>query len=414
MLVFDEMNNARPIQIYDNYVSFPKIDNFSKNFFNQSKYIYKGKLNTPKGELTKNWVIRDQLLFKSTLFGDDTDRALTKADGNWTYFAADLGYHSNKVSRKFDVLINILGADHSGYTKRIVAATKAISKNKVNFFEKLSSLVNYHEGPIATISYYIHSFLSEAISRNNFKVAISGTGADELFTGYYDHYLQHLSLLKGTECYERNLDNWKQYVLPNIRNPYLKDPEFYVNNPSNRDLIYEKNLNLEKYSIYKFNEQFKEIFFSKNLLKNRMMNELFYEVVPVILKHDDLNSMYYSIENRSPYLDKELLNFALTIPTHLLISKGYQKKILRDSCEGILTDKVRLKRRKMGFNASINSIVDLDKETIDYIFNKNSPVNEFVDTSKFKKDLDTINIPNHISKFIFSIVNTNLFLEKNF
>ena len=145
-----------------------------------------------------------------------------------------------------------------------------------------------------------------------------------------------------------------------------------------------------------------------------MMNELFYEVVPVILKHDDLNSMYYSIENRSPYLDKELLNFALTIPTHLLISKGYQKKILRDSCEGILTDKVRLKRRKMGFNASINSIVDLDKETIDYIFNKNSPVNEFVDTSKFKKDLDTKNIPNHISKFIFSIVNTNLFLEKNF
>ena len=289
-----------------------------------------------------------------------------------------------------------------------------LSKNKVNFFEKLSSLVNYHEGPIATISYYIHSFLSEAISRNNFKVAISGTGADELFTGYYDHYLQHLSLLKGTEWYERNLDNWKQYVLPNIRNPYLKDPEFYVNNPNNRDLIYEKNLNLEKYSIYKFNEQFKEIFFSKNLLKNRMMNELFYEVVPAILKHDDLNSMYYSIENRSPYLDKELLNFALTIPTHLLISKGYQKKILRDSCEGILTDKVRLKRRKMGFNASINSIVDLDKETIDYIFNKNSPVNEFVDTSKFKKDLDTKNIPSHISKFIFSIVNTNLFLEKNF
>ena len=68
----------------------------------------------------------------------------------------------------------------------------------------------------------------------------------------------------------------------------------------------------------------------------------------------------------------------------------------------------------MGFNASINSIVDLDKETIDYIFNKNLPVNEFVDTSKFKKDLDTKNIPNHISKFIFSIVNTNLFLEKNF
>ena len=69
-----------------------------------------------------------------------------------------------------------------------------------------------------------------------------------------------------------------------------------------------------------------------------MMNELFHEVVPVILKHDDLNSMYHSIENRSPYLDRNLLEFALTIPPHLLISSGFQKKILRDSGEGILCD----------------------------------------------------------------------------
>lgn len=61
-----------------------------------------------------------------------------------------------------------------------------------------------------------------------------------------------------------------------------------------------------------------------------MMNELFNEVVPVILKHDDLNSMYYSIENRSPYLDRDLFNFAMTIPPNLLISEGFQKKILRD------------------------------------------------------------------------------------
>tara|TARA_B100001250_G_scaffold414080_1_gene450581 strand:+ start:774 stop:2501 length:1728 start_codon:yes stop_codon:yes gene_type:complete len=107
----------------------------------KEKYIYKGKLNAPKGELEKEWKIRDQLLFKSTLFGDDTDRSLTKDDGSWTYFAGDLGYHANKVSRKFDVLINILGADHAGYIKRIVSATKAISKNKINLLCKVSQLV---------------------------------------------------------------------------------------------------------------------------------------------------------------------------------------------------------------------------------------------------------------------------------
>ena len=107
----------------------------------KKKYIYKGKLNAPKGELEKGWKIRNQLLFKSTLFGDDTDRALTKADGSWTYFAGDLGYHSHKVSRKFDVLINILGADHAGYIKRIVSATKAISNNKIDLLCKVSQLV---------------------------------------------------------------------------------------------------------------------------------------------------------------------------------------------------------------------------------------------------------------------------------
>ena len=107
----------------------------------KKNYIYKGELDVPKGEQTKDWTKRHQLLFKSTIFGDDTDRPLQKADGSWTYFASDIAYHSNKVSRKFDVLINILGADHAGYIKRIISATKAISNNKINLICKVSQLV---------------------------------------------------------------------------------------------------------------------------------------------------------------------------------------------------------------------------------------------------------------------------------
>tara|TARA_B100000029_G_C17563922_1_gene954417 strand:+ start:3 stop:1730 length:1728 start_codon:yes stop_codon:yes gene_type:complete len=107
----------------------------------KNKYIYEGKLDAPKGEEAKDWKIRKQLLFKSSQFGDDIDRPLQKEDGSWTYFAGDIGYHSYKVSRNFDVLINILGADHAGYTKRILSATKAISKNKVNLICKVSQLV---------------------------------------------------------------------------------------------------------------------------------------------------------------------------------------------------------------------------------------------------------------------------------
>tara|TARA_B100000029_G_scaffold379548_1_gene374387 strand:- start:6784 stop:8511 length:1728 start_codon:yes stop_codon:yes gene_type:complete len=107
----------------------------------KGNFIYKGKLSAPKGDQTNDWKIREQLLFKSTLFGDDVDRPLQKEDGEWTYFAGDMAYHSYKVSRKFDILINVLGADHSGYTKRIISATRAISKNKINLICKVSQLV---------------------------------------------------------------------------------------------------------------------------------------------------------------------------------------------------------------------------------------------------------------------------------
>ena len=76
------------------------------------------------------------------------------------------------------------------------------------------------------------------------------------------------------------------------------------------------------------------------------MNELFFESVPVILRHDDLNSMFYSVENRSPYLDRELLEFALTIPPNLLIQNGYQKNVLRESAHKILHEKIRKDRQK--------------------------------------------------------------------
>ena len=111
----------------------------------KKNYIYKGQLEAPKGEKTKDWKKRKQLLFKSTMFGDDIDRPLQKADGSWTYFAGDMAYHSNKISRKFNKLINILGADHAGYTKRITSATNAISDNKVKLVCKVSQLVKLYK-----------------------------------------------------------------------------------------------------------------------------------------------------------------------------------------------------------------------------------------------------------------------------
>jgi len=282
------------------------------------------------------------------------------------------------------------------------------------FFDRLRMLTKYHDGPIATLSYYVHSFLSENISKNGYRVAISGTGADEIFTGYYDHFLLHFEALKGTKYLKSSIESWTKFILPKIRNPYLQNSKLYIEDPENRDLVYEKNLGVSQYSINTFEQKFTEENYCDELLRKRMMNELFHEVVPVILKHDDLNSMHYSVENRSPYLDRDLLEFTLTIPPHLLIANGLQKKILRDSGEGVLSDKVRLSKQKKGFNASINSIINLDNANImDIIFDESSPIAEYVDLVKLRKDLNIKLIPNHLSKLIFSIISTNFFLESN-
>ena len=103
--------------------------------------IYYGKIAAPKFKEEKNWKERKQLLFKSTLYGDDKDRPLQKDDSSWTYFAGDLAYHNNKIDRKFDILINILGADHTGYINRITAAVEALSNKKTKLSCKVSQLV---------------------------------------------------------------------------------------------------------------------------------------------------------------------------------------------------------------------------------------------------------------------------------
>ena len=131
---------------HDNFFSEKKlVDNHEVekviDFLKKNNFVYKGKIKKPEGEDSKDWVEREQLLFKSTDFGDDKDRALQKSDGAWTYFASDVAYHKNKLDRKFDQLINILGADHAGYIKRISSSVEALSNSKEKLICKVSQLV---------------------------------------------------------------------------------------------------------------------------------------------------------------------------------------------------------------------------------------------------------------------------------
>ncbi len=108
--------------------------------------IYQGRLEPPKGKTPEDWEDREQTLFRATDWGDDVDRPLAKSDGSYTYFAADIAYHRNKYLRGFKHMINVLGADHSGYVKRLQAAVKAISEGEAEVDVRICQLVRLMKG----------------------------------------------------------------------------------------------------------------------------------------------------------------------------------------------------------------------------------------------------------------------------
>ena len=144
----------------------------------KSGLIYQGTLEPPKGHkagagagsvaATDDWEAREQTLFRSTQFGDDSDRALKKSDGSFTYFANDIAYHFDKIERGYDSLINIWGADHSGYVKRMKAAVKALSNDRVELDVKLCQMVSLlDQGAVIKMSKRAGTFvtLAEVVER---------------------------------------------------------------------------------------------------------------------------------------------------------------------------------------------------------------------------------------------------------
>ncbi len=115
------------------------------NALERKGLIYEGVLEPPKGKKPEDWEPREQTLFKSTEHGDDVDRPVKKSDGSWTYFAPDIAYHYDKVSRGFDLLIDVFGADHGGYVKRMKAAVSALSDGEVPLDIKLTQLVKLYK-----------------------------------------------------------------------------------------------------------------------------------------------------------------------------------------------------------------------------------------------------------------------------
>jgi asparagine synthase (glutamine-hydrolysing) len=281
------------------------------------------------------------------------------------------------------------------------------------FLARLRELVSYHDAPVYTITYYAHWLLMEAVKSHGYRIAVSGTGADELFTGYYDHHLAYLrEIRRDAALHESSVQAWRELVQPLVRNPHLRDPDLFVKDPSFRGHITLGAGRFAEWVIGSRQEAFVETAYTSDLLRNRMLNELFAENVPVILHEDDLNAMYFSIENRSPFLDRDLCEFAYRIPTKHLIRAGRAKAVLREAMRGIVPDKILDNPRKVGFNAPIFSFLDVNQPEVRRELLADGPIYGVVRKPAIERLLDQPSLANSESKFLFSFLASKMFLEE--
>jgi len=282
------------------------------------------------------------------------------------------------------------------------------------FLDRLQQMVAYFDAPVFAISYYLHWLVSQAIHEAGLKVSLGGTGADELFSGYYDHYLFWLAemhALNGSQNFDHLVEDWRASYGQWVRNPYLQNPMAFVQAPDARDHIFLRADEFAAYLRDDFDEPFVEQHYCDAPMRNRMLNEVLHETVPPMLHDDDLNAMYHSVENRSPYLDGGLAEFLFSVPSEHLVHDGLPKFLLRASGDGIAPEEILRNPRKQGINAPITSFVDFADEDVKDRMLADGPLFDLVRRDKVTDLLESDIRLNSDSKFLFYLFSAKLFLE---
>jgi asparagine synthase (glutamine-hydrolysing) len=289
----------------------------------------------------------------------------------------------------------------------------AVPIERTDFLANLRTLVRQHDCPVYTITYYVQWQLMQQIAAHHYKVSISGTGADELFSGYFDHHNMYLAEVRHDPArHAEALADWRQHIAPIVRNPFLQDPDVFARSPDERRHIYLNSEEFAGHLVCAWSEPFAEERYEEGVLRNRMLNELFHEAVPPILHEDDLNAMYYSIENRSPYLDRTLFETMMRIPTRHLVRRGRAKALLRDAIADIAPKAVIDNPRKVGFNAPILDLLDVADPDVRAALLDDSPIFDLVRRDRIETLIGRAALPNSESKFLFYFINAKLFIEE--
>ena len=295
---------------------------------------------------------------------------------------------------------------------------KTVKKYKLNHhyippdqnfsYSNMSKIIEDGAYPMSSITFLLYFFLNKAIKKNNIRVLMSGIGADELFAGYYTHQMYYLYSSQKKTDFKNIYKDWERHIQPLVRNKNLKDFKYYKSSIKKIPHVFAANdINLDQ----KFKINIPKNKFYKSYFKKKLANDMFIHNVPPQIRDSDQISMYFGIENRSPFLSKDLFELAYSFKNNYLINKGYGKYIFRKAMKNIVNDKILTDRNKVGFNMNIQSIFKTNSKRFkDEIF-KNDNLNKLIKQRQLATILEKERLSNQESHMLFSILNVANFLD---
>ena len=283
-----------------------------------------------------------------------------------------------------------------GLTHQVIEPPKGLAA-----FETIKKMTRQRMGLITGLNFVGQFLMFEQMQHDGVKVSISGIGADEMFSGYYDHY----NLYYASNPSEAFKKKWVNEVRPIVRNHWLKDIEIFVKDPNFRGHLLENSSQYKE--LFKWTETLPRIHedTSISLLRRRMKSELLVEIVPSVLRDDDFNSMYNSIESRAPFLREIVYEYSNRLTDPELFKLGLAKSPLREAGIALNANNPAFSRsHKIGFNLSIWDLIsDAKKQFRDFALDS-AFTKRYFDIDLLDQKIQSESKDNFFSKLYFGII----------
>ncbi|OUU45965.1 MAG: hypothetical protein CBC16_00725, partial [Verrucomicrobia bacterium TMED56] len=290
---------------------------------------------------------------------------------------------------------------------------KYIRMNALDNYKFLEKIIEENNCPLSSISYLAYANLNKAARDDGHRVLLSGLGGDEMFAGYYLHHMCYLVSTQKDKRFQKFYNEWEKFTKPLIRTKILSNFNYFKSQLKKENYSFHEKSEIKKYLKSKKLPQISTKKYSKNFFRNQLSIDLFEHTVPAHNISADQISMHFSIENRNPFLSKDIFNFSNSLPDHYLIKDGFGKRILRDALNKIVPESILKFREKIGFYANLREFFDIkNKKFKDKLYQSES-VNKYLDKNSIDKILKKNHLNNIESKFIFNILNLAILTKLN-